>query len=381
MSTTRKWIFWIIGIAGFFLFLYLIRSILLPFVVGVLTAYFLDPAADKLEKWGASRLVATTTITLSFFGILLIIILSLSPVIVEQARGLLQDFPGYIASFQEEYASQIRSLMVQLSPEQKLEANKAISSVSGTLMEYVGGIATSVLQSGIALVNLVSLLFITPVVAFYLLKDWDKIVDRINILLPRQHAPTIREQIKIIDETLSGFIRGQTNVCLILATYYAVALSLVGLKFGIVIGILGGFLVIIPYAGILFATVFGVAVAFFQFGDLGPVAIVLAIFVSGQMIEGTLITPKLVGDKVGLHPLWIIFGMLAGAALFGFVGILLAVPVTAVIGVLVRFALCQYLKSTLYDDHVKRKRIVVKRGRVSVARARRMPRETTDSMQ
>ncbi|MGE0755235.1 MAG: AI-2E family transporter, partial [Alphaproteobacteria bacterium] len=194
-----------------------------------------------------------------------------------------------------------------------------------------------------------SLFLITPIVAFYLLRDWDRLVDHIDNLLPRKHAATIREQMRIIDRTLAGFLRGQFNVCLILGTYYAIGLTLVGLKFGLLIGLATGFLTIFPYVGLMLGMGIGLSVALFQFGDFMPVAMTLAVFVTGQIIEGYFITPKLVGDKVGLHPVWIIFGMLAGAALFGFVGILLAIPVTAVMGVLIRFAISRYKLSNYYQ--------------------------------
>ena len=171
---------------------------------------------------------------------------------------------------------------------------------------------------------------------------------KINTWLPPAYAPTIREQIRLIDNALSGYIRGQTNVCLLLGTFYAIGLSLVGLDFGLFIGLGTGLLSFIPYVGIMFGLVVGLIVAFFQFGDMTHISIVLGIFVLGQIIEGNFITPKLVGDKVGLHPVWIIFGMLAGAALFNFIGILLAVPVTAMIAVLVRFGLNKYLNSGFY---------------------------------
>jgi predicted PurR-regulated permease PerM len=204
------------------------------------------------------------------------------------------------------------------------------------------------MQSSFAVVNLLSLIFITPVVAFYLLKDWDRIITKIDHLLPREFAPVVRQQIAEVDSTLAGFIRGQTNVCLFLATFYAIGLSLTGLKFGIIIGIITGFFAILPYVGIAFGLTLGISVAFFQFTDHYSVLYVLFVFMIGQFIEGNFITPRLVGEKVGLHPVWIIFGMLAGATLFGFVGILIAVPITAVIGVFVRFIIKQYLDSKLY---------------------------------
>jgi predicted PurR-regulated permease PerM len=226
----------------------------------------------------------------------------------------------------------------------------AATNISGVMVKLVGDFLTGVLQSGIAILNLLSLILITPIVAFYLLRDWDKVVRRLDTYLPRRHAQTIREQLAIIDDTLAGFVRGQINVCLILGTFYAVGLSLAGLKFGILIGLATGLLVIFPYVGLMVGMGAGLTLAFFQFDTLQPVFTVLGVFVIGQMMEGYFFTPKLVGEKVGLHPVWVIFGMLAGAALFGFVGILLAVPATAVIGVLIRFAMQQYLHSQYYQE-------------------------------
>jgi predicted PurR-regulated permease PerM len=348
------WRLWLIVTLVFFGFLFLIKSILLPFVVGILTAYFLDPAADRLEKWGASRALATAIITLCFFVSVAMIFVLIVPLVVEQLSGLLMAIPGYVAEWQMKYAPQIQELISHIGPEQ-FEAFKAtISNVSGTLLSVVGTFMAGLLQSGMAIVNLLSLFFITPVVSFYLLKDWDKIVARVDTLLPRDYAATIREQIVEIDKTLAGFIRGQTNVCLFLSTFYAIGLSLAGLKFGLVIGIMTGMLAIIPYAGIIFGFVLGVGVALFQFDDMASVAFVIGVFMVGQFIEGNFVTPKLVGEKVRLHPVWIIFGMLAGAALFGMVGVLIAVPVSAVIGVLVRFTVKRYMQSEYYHGTAPR---------------------------
>lgn len=348
LSNRYHWRFWLLTLLFFFGFIYLIKSILLPFVVGILTAYFLDPAADKLEKWGASRTVATSIITISFFVIVVLIFLLVAPVVFEQLSGLLTSLPGYVEQWQAQYGVQLQEWMRHIGPEQFAAVKSSISNISGTLLGLVGGFLTGLLQSGFAVVNLLSLIFITPVVAFYLLKDWDHITAKVDTLLPRPYAPIIREQIDAVDATLAGFIRGQTNVCLFLATFYSIGLSLTGLNFGIIIGILSGFLAILPYVGLAFGFTLGIAVAFFQFPDHESVLYVAAVFGIGQVIESNFVAPKLVGDKVGLHPVWIIFGMLAGGALFGFVGILLAVPITAIIGVFVRFALKHYLTSDLY---------------------------------
>ncbi len=341
---SRKLVSWLIITLLFFGFLFLIRDMLLPFILGMLIAYFLDPAADKLEVWGCSRTLATTLITLSFFVIIAILTLALAPTLIKQITGLIADIPNYINALRQLLLEQMNKL--PLSSE--LENTLSFGEMFGSYVTGGKNIATQIIQSSFAILNLISLLVITPVVSFYMLRDWDRLIEKIDGLLPRNHAEVIREQFRKVDETLAGFIRGQLNVMLILSAFYAIALLFAGLKYAVIIGLLAGFLIIIPYIGTLIGGILSTGIAFIQFDDWTQTAIVAAIFVIGQMLEGYALTPKLVGDRVGLHPLWIIFGMLAGASLFGFVGILIAVPVTAIIGVLVRFMLSQYEESDLY---------------------------------
>lgn len=346
--TNRRIIFWVSIIVFLLLFVFLIRSILLPFVLGILTAYFLDPSTDKLERTGMSRGTATSVITVAFFvgfGVLLLLIV---PVVAGQLSGLIAALPGYIGDFEQRYEPQFTRWMGDLPTTQIESVKDAVANFSGSMAKLFADFVANVLQSGMAFLNLLSLILITPVVTFYLLRDWDHLVAKIDGLLPRQHLGTIRAQLTIIDDTLAGFLRGQLNVCTALAIYYALALSLVGLKFGIVIGIATGLLVILPYVGFFFSMLVGMGVAIFQFDDQFHIVMVFAAFMIGQVLEGYFLTPKLVGEKVGLHPVWIIFGLLAGAALFGFVGVLLAIPATAVIGVLIRFAITHYLQSDYY---------------------------------
>lgn len=342
--TSRR--FWLFAGLGLLVFFYLVKGILLPFVVGLGAAYFLDPAADRLEKWGCSRTSATALITLGFFFLLCSAIAALTPLLYQQFSGLLQELPAYIQVVQQAYLPKIQELLDALGNGQ--DAQEALSGISGNIAEATSGLISGVVASSSVIVSLASMLLLTPVVTFYLLRDWDQLVARVDDLLPREQAPVIREQVSKIDDTLASFVRGQMNVCAILGAFYAVALSLVGLKFGVLIGMAAGMLVIIPYVGTVVSATLALGVAYMQFPDLADVALVGVVFVFGQMLEGYFLTPKLVGDRVGLHPVWVIFGMLAGAALFGFVGVLLAVPVSAVIGVLVRFAIEQYKQSEAY---------------------------------
>lgn len=347
-------IFWVSLFALSLIFLVTVSDILLPFVVGILAAYFLDPAADRLELWGFSRTAATATITAIFFLLVISVSLLLLPVLYDQFIALARNIPVYVESFQKNsapYIERVLSLFPENDPQQ---VEKAATGLSGYILKAAGALVKDVVQSSAALLSLLSLIFISPVVSFYLLRDWDKMVAKIDELLPREYAATIRAQIREINHTLAGYIRGQSNVCLLLGTMYAIGLSLIGLEFGLFIGFFTGLLAFIPYVGLLIGMVTGVAVAFFQFGDVPHIAAVLAVFVTGQILEGNFLTPRLVGEKVGLHAVWIIFGLLAGGSLFGFTGVLLAVPVTAVIGVLVRFMVSQYRNGSLYKGRRKK---------------------------
>ncbi len=269
------------------------------------------------------------------------------PVIASQFSGLIAALPGYVSEFNQRYAPELSHWLGSMGVTHAQNLQSAVANFTDIMVKFAEEFIGGLFHSGMAALNLLLLILITPVVAFYLLRDWDRLTARLDVFLPREHAGVIRQQLGIIDRTLAGFVRGQLNVCL-MATYYAIGLSLAGLKFGIVIGLITGLLVIFPYVGLLLGMSVGLAVAFFQFDSTAPIAAVLAVFVFGQMMEGYVITPKLVGERVGLHPVWIIFGMLSGAALFGLVGVLLAVPATAVIGVLIRFALGRYLESEYY---------------------------------
>lgn len=354
MKTKDKVLLWLLVIGGVIGFLYLIKGMLLPFVVALIVAYFLDPAVDRLETWRLPRVMASTFIIAAFFSIVGVVILLVTPLLHDQFIAFSIKVPLYANVLNEKILPEITRFLYRIDPEALENAKKVVSNFSSQILQFFVNFLGNIWNSGLAVINLLSLVFITPIVTFYMLRDWDLMIRKVNSLLPPRYAPAIREQARNIDRTLAGYIRGQTQVCLILGTFYALGLSVVGLDFGLFVGLVTGVLSFIPYVGMLFGTLIGLFIAFFQFGTIVGISKVALIFILGQVIEGNFITPKLVGDKVGLHPVWIIFGMLAGAAIFGFVGILLAVPVTAVTGVLVRFMLEKYMGSPLY----KGKRLV-----------------------
>ena len=355
MSPLRQTLFWLIFVAVLGLMTFALRDMLLPFVVGMAVAYLSDPLADWLERMRLSRNQATIVITFGFIIILLLGLLILVPLVVRQAGELLLQLPGYV-----EQATKLLQPFVVNMLEAASDRGVDVSRDDGTqaLKEYASQAVTfftelagNLVRGGAALLNFLSLLVITPIVTFYLLYEWDNLVEKINGWLPRRYATTIRKLVRDIDRTLAGFVRGQGTVCIVLMIYYSTTLSLSGLSFGFLIGLLSGALSFIPFVGAIFGAITSIGLAILQFwpDDMARVGIVLAIYVVGQVAEGYVLTPKLVGDRIGLHPVWVMFGVLAGGVLFGFVGMLLALPVSAVIGVLVRFGLDQYLRSHFYD--------------------------------
>jgi predicted PurR-regulated permease PerM len=342
-------LFWLGLLLCFFLALYLLSAILLPFVAGFAIAFFLDPVVDWFETWRVPRALATFIVLVAFLLAVVLVILLLVPLLQGQVSELVRRAPGLAASAQHQIDRAMQLLQEQLAPEDFLKLRDAIATKLGDAVGVVARLLQSVLTSSLAIVNILSLVFITPVVAFFLLRDWDRMVAQVDEWVPRRQVTTVREQAGLVNETLAGFMRGQAAVCMAMGLYYAVALSLAGLDFGLVIGFIVGLLTFIPFVGATTGAVLSLGLAMAQFSSWTPVAIVAGIFLVGQTLESNVLTPKLVGERVHLHPVWIMFALLAFGALFGFLGVLLAVPVAAILGVLVRFALARYLASPLYD--------------------------------
>ncbi|WP_306115405.1 MULTISPECIES: AI-2E family transporter [unclassified Roseovarius] len=336
--------YWGIASAFFLIALWFLGDVILPFVLGGAVAYFLDPVADRLERMGCSRALAVVIITLVALLIFVVMALLVVPTLVEQAVALFNVAPQLAQDLQAFLTTRFPELLDADST-----VHKTLLSVGETIRERGGQLLESVLTSAASIINVVMLFVIVPVVAFYLLYDWDNMVAKVDELLPRDHAPTIRQLARDVDKTLASFIRGMGTVCLILGTYYAIALMLVGLQFGLVVGALAGLVTFIPYVGALLGGALAIGLALFQFwGDWISIGLVAGVFVLGQVIEGNVLTPKLVGSSVGLHPVWLIFALSVFGTLFGFVGMLVAVPLAAAIGVLARFAIGQYKDSRLY---------------------------------
>ncbi len=336
--------YWGIAAAVFFLLLWFLGDQLLPFVLGGAIAYFLDPVADRLENMGASRALATAIITLAAILIFVLMALLVIPTLLQQSVLLINTMPEIAQNLGRFLTERFPSLLDENST-----LRQSIASIGETLQSRGGQLLETAITSVSSIINVIVLLVIVPVVSVYLLLDWDRMVARVDALLPRDHAPVIRRLAGEIDQTLASFIRGMGTVCLVLGTYYAIALMLVGLSFGLVVGFVAGLITFIPYLGALIGGILAIGLALFQFwGDWLSIGIVAGIFVLGQIIEGNILTPKLVGDSVGLHPVWLILALTVFGSLFGFVGMLVAVPVAAALGVLVRFLIGQYTDSRLY---------------------------------
>jgi predicted PurR-regulated permease PerM len=328
--------------------IYLLRDALWPFLAGMAVAYLLDPLADRLEARRVPRGAAAALIVLAFFIAFLSALLFLVPLLVAQAVDLLTRIPDFVEQLRAAVRPLVADVLARLSTSQLERIDTLVSQQAGKAVSWIGDLASVVVGGGVAVVNIVSLLVIMPVVAFYLIRDWDHIVATVGSLLPRDWIEPAHELIGEVNKRLSGFIRGQASVCLILGIWNAVGLSLVGLSFGLVVGLTAGFVSFIPYLGTVIGLGLGLGLAFAQFDSWQPIAMVGGVFAVSQILEGWVLTPNLVGDRVGLHPAWLLFALMAGGTLLGFTGVLLAVPVAAVIGVFVRFAVTRYRGSTLY---------------------------------
>jgi len=302
-----------------------------------------------MQRWGLSRTVSAAVIIIGFFFLATLLFVLLLPTVIAQVVGLVARLPEYFSALFDLGRSLVERALAVLDPADVNQLKAPLASAVQRVAELLATFLNGVFDRSLKIVNVLTLLSVTPLVAYYLLRDWVKVVHTVDGWLPLEHAATIRSQAREIDRVLAGYVRGVATVCLSLGVFYAVALTAVGLNFGLTIGLIAGGIAFIPYVGTLVGLVTSVGVAALQFWpDWVMVTVVLGVFIAGQILTDYVLTPRLVGDRIGLHPLWVIFGLFAGGALFGFVGILLAMPVCAAIGVLTRFAITQYKESELY---------------------------------
>lgn len=349
MRYERHIVFWIVVFVVFVGLLWLLHEVLLPFVMGAVIAYLLDPLANRLTRHGLSRLVAALVILAGFVVVFVGLFLLIAPTLSDQFSAFVDHVPRYVQRLQalanDPSHPWLRGIVGSSTAGDQKSGGGWIDKSAGYLTKVLPALWTR----GQALLSVFSLLVITPVVAFYLLADWDRVVEAFDDLIPLPRRETVRGLAADINKALSGYLRGQLLVCVILGVYYAVGLTLAGLNFAVLIGAVSGLLTFVPYVGSLTALVASLGVALAQFfPDWTRILIVVGVVLVGQFLEGNVLSPKLVGGSVGLHPVWLIFALLACGYLFGFVGLLLAVPLAAAAGVLTRFALARYRASTFY---------------------------------
>ncbi|OYV33845.1 MAG: AI-2E family transporter [Rhodospirillales bacterium 20-64-7] len=331
------------------LFFRLFSSVLTPFVVAAGVAYFLDPAVSRLARHRVPRSIGAAILLGAVLLGVVIFVLLLYPVISAQATILVTNLPTYLKTAQADFGHIVYVLQARLGPgaiSQKLR--DLASNQAGAIVSFAGTAASNIVGSGFAVVNILTLLIITPIVAFYFLRDWPGIIRHVDTWLPRPYEAVIRAQALEVNRILAAWIRGQAICCLILAAIYAAGLTIVGLDLGLIVGLAAGLLSFIPYVGTIIGAGSAVLLVLSQEPGWHGVLAVLAVFALGQALNDYVIQPRFLGDRVGLPAVWVIFSLFAGAAAFGFLGIMLAVPVTATIGVLARFWLKRYLLSPLY---------------------------------
>jgi predicted PurR-regulated permease PerM len=351
--------FWVGAFLLLGLLLWLFSDVLLPFAAAVVLGYLLDPVVSRLERLGMNRLGATLFIIACFALVLILISILIAPVLWRQFASFIEALPAYAVKLQGLISGEIGRLSREyggglidklgLGKDAGAELVTATNDLVASAAKWAASFLNSLLTRGAALINLISLLVVTPVVTFYMLLDWDRMVATIDGLVPPRHRETVRELAFEINTAMAGFLRGQSLVCLFLGAWYGIGLSLIGLNFGLLIGIMAGVLSFIPYVGSLTALILASTVAIVQdWPRWNLLALSLTVVLVGQFLEGNILSPMLVGESVGLHPVWLIFALLAFGSLFGFTGLIAAVPVAAAAGVILRFAVARYRESALY---------------------------------
>ena len=345
----RQALFWLGALGVLLLALDLLSGILLPFVAGCGIAYFLNPAVDWLEVRRVPRALAAALVLFAFFLVLVVLLLLMLPLLELEAGELVRQLPAALTLVRQEAQTLVESARQRLAPDDLAKLEELAGGSASAVAGWAARLLQGVLTSGLALANLLSLVVVTPIVAFFLLRDWEKLLARIDRWLPRRYEAVIREQARLVDAALAGLVHGQVLVGLTLIAYYGVALSLIGLHYAVILAIIVGVLSIVPYLGVATGLVLALGLGLAQYGPSPMLLAVLGVFAVGHAGESNILSPRLVARRVNLHPVWVIFALLAFGALFGFLGVLLALPAAAVIGVLVRFALSAYLASPLYD--------------------------------
>jgi predicted PurR-regulated permease PerM len=360
LTLERQLALWGLALALVIAVLYLLSSVLTPFVAGIVLGYLLDPVADRLQRAGLSRLGASLLILSVFLVFVAAVVILIAPAFSRELFAFIDSLPGYLTTLHGllstvsekltgKFANEIYQKLGLASPSTPFDVQKYVSDIATEAARWAGAFLRSLASGGATLVNVVSLLVITPVVAFYILLDWDKMLASLDALVPPRHRADVHALARDIDKALAGFLRGQALVCLFLGLWYAFGLTLIGLNFGFLIGVLAGILSLVPYVGSITAFVLSIIVATVQgWPDWRLPATAIAIVSAGLFLDGNILSPRLVGGSIGVHPVWLMFALLSFGALFGFTGLLVAAPLAAAFGVILRFILRRYRESAIY---------------------------------
>lgn len=349
MRIERQFVFWVAAAIIVVGLIALLQDILLPFVAGIVIAYFLSPVADMLQRIGLPRILASLLIVLGATALIVLLLVFLVPILVTQLQQFVTNLPDQLEAWRVTVETSAREQLGERFRTFENALNQGIKGLEQNLGNLAAWAAGSIWSRGLAVFNFLALLLITPLVAFYVLVDWHPMLEKIDGWLPRDYADRIRALATDINNAVSAFIRGQGTVCLILGLLYAVGLTLIGLNYGLLIGVATGVMTFVPFVGWALGTITATVVAIVQYWpEITPILMVMGVFATGQALDAGLLGPKIVGPKIGLHPVWLIFSLIAFSYLFGFVGVLVAVPVAAAVGVLVRHGLQAYLDSDLY---------------------------------
>jgi predicted PurR-regulated permease PerM len=350
MRVERQVLFWLTALLVVILLIALLRGVILPFVAGMVIAYFLNPAADRLTQWGIPRGIAATVIVLAFGCLIAAALVFLVPLLLSQAQQFAVALPDEITRLRALVETWARERLGTHYPDFAAGLERSSQTIAENIASLAGFVAGSLWSQGQALFDVLSVLLVTPLVVFYMLIDWHPMLSKVDSWLPRAHAPTIRRLAGEVNDAVSAFIRGQGTVCFVLSIYYAVALGTMGLRYGLLVGLATGVMSFVPFVGWALGLITATTIAVVQFWpEMLPIASVIGIFAGAQVLDAGFLSPNIVGSKIGLHPVWLIFSLFVFSYLFGFVGVLVAVPIAAAVGVLVRFALRIYLSSPLYS--------------------------------
>ena len=350
MTAARLPVFWPLFAVVVGVIFYELRDALVPFAAAFFIAYALDPLVGRIQSMGVSRLIATAIVTGFLFLVILILFLVGIPFLIDQGLAFASKAPAIAERLRlmilaSPLTEQVRGLVDMQS------ALGQLSTLMGSAGDGVASVARSLLSGGRAFFGLLSLLVFAPIIAIYLLLDWQRMLDVLESLIPPHRKDTVLHIIQDIDHSLTGFLRGQSLICLFLGLWYAIGLSLAGLNFAVLIGASAGFFSFIPFVGSMGGLVVALGFGLVQFWpDYWSILMVALVFASGQFLEGNILSPRIVGGAVGLHPVWLMFSLFAFGSLFGFFGLLIAVPLAATLGVLLRHAVLAYRKSPVYLD-------------------------------